>query len=95
MSINEAGISNTIPLVFLLDHTLHDVMDWALEAQYKEEEEDFMLSQSQQVILSTASIPLAQGRLGCWKRKWGRFSGGNFTHQRAVCGWGETMEDTQ
>lgn len=68
-------ISIIILVLFLLDHTLHGVIDWALEAQYKEEEEDFMLSQSQQVLLSTASDPSeskagkcraeAQGRLGC------------------------------
>ena len=45
VSRDDACISDTIPLVFLLEHTLHLIMDRALEAEQWEEEEDFLSSQ--------------------------------------------------
>lgn len=37
---NEVEIRNIVPLVFLLECTLHGILDWILEAQQKEEEKD-------------------------------------------------------
>ena len=45
VSSNSACISNTVPLVFLLEHTLRGIMDRALEAEQREEKEDFLTSQ--------------------------------------------------
>ncbi|XP_077321726.1 zinc finger BED domain-containing protein 6-like isoform X1 [Lithobates pipiens] len=45
VSRDNACISDTIPVVFLLEHTLHGIMDRALEAEQREEEEDFLSSQ--------------------------------------------------
>lgn len=44
MSSDSACISDTVPLVHLLEHTLHGIMDRALEAEQREEEEDFLTS---------------------------------------------------
>lgn len=45
VSSDNACISDTVPLVFLLEHTLCGIMDRALEAEQREEEEDFLTSQ--------------------------------------------------
>lgn len=46
LSRGSACISSTIPIVFLLEHILHKVMDKALEAKQLVEEEGFIASQS-------------------------------------------------
>uniref|UniRef100_A0A8C5MHN7 BED-type domain-containing protein n=1 Tax=Leptobrachium leishanense TaxID=445787 RepID=A0A8C5MHN7_9ANUR len=45
VSKDSACISDTIPLVFLLEHTLQGIIDVALEAEQREEEEAFPSSQ--------------------------------------------------
>ena len=45
VSSDSACISETVPLIHLLEHTLHGIMDRALEAEQREEEEDFLTSQ--------------------------------------------------
>ena len=45
VSSDSAFISETVPLIHLLAHTLHGIMDRALEAEQREEEEDFLTSQ--------------------------------------------------
>ena len=45
VSRDDACISDTIPLVFLLEHTLHGIIDRPLEAEQQEEEEGFLSSQ--------------------------------------------------
>ena len=45
VSSDSACISDTVPLVHLLEHTLRGIMDRALEAEQREEEEDFLTSQ--------------------------------------------------
>lgn len=54
------GISNIIPLVLQLEHTLNGAINRALETQQQEEKEDLLLSQGQQDSLNTASIPVKQ-----------------------------------
>lgn len=44
-SYDNAGISVTISVVFLLEQTLHGLIDGALEIQQQEEDNDFLLSQ--------------------------------------------------
>uniref|UniRef100_A0A8C5MMB6 BED-type domain-containing protein n=1 Tax=Leptobrachium leishanense TaxID=445787 RepID=A0A8C5MMB6_9ANUR len=55
VSRDSACISDTIPLVFLLEHTLRGIIDVALEAEQREEEEAFPSSQGPS--LSADSIP--------------------------------------
>lgn len=50
---SQAGISETIPLVFLLEHTLHCVINWALKAQHHKE--DLQLCQDRWDPLPTVS----------------------------------------
>ena len=45
VSRDSACISDTLPVLFLLEHTLRGIMDRALEAEQQEEEEDFLASQ--------------------------------------------------
>ena len=45
VSSDSACISDTVPLVHLLEHTLRGIMDRALEAEQRQEEEDFLSSQ--------------------------------------------------
>ena len=45
MSSDTACISDTVPLAHMLEHMLHGIMDRALEAEQREEEEDFLTSQ--------------------------------------------------
>ena len=45
MSSDSACISYTVPLVYLLEHTLNEIIDRALEAEQREKEEDFLTSQ--------------------------------------------------
>lgn len=59
MSCEETGIRDTVLLVFLLEHTLSDVLDWALKAQ-QEKDEGFLISQGQHDPLPTASIAVRQ-----------------------------------
>lgn len=46
VSHDNVGINNSITVVFLLDHILYGVIDWALEAQQKEKQEVFLESHS-------------------------------------------------
>uniref|UniRef100_A0A8C5LUH2 HAT C-terminal dimerisation domain-containing protein n=1 Tax=Leptobrachium leishanense TaxID=445787 RepID=A0A8C5LUH2_9ANUR len=55
VSRDSACISDTIPLVFLLEHTLQGIIDVALEAEQRKEEEAFPSSQGPS--LSADSIP--------------------------------------
>lgn len=43
MTHNNVYISITIPVVFLLEHTMHGIIDWTFEAQQPEEEENWCL----------------------------------------------------
>ena len=45
VSSDSACIRDTVPLVYLLEHTLRGIMDRALEAEQREEKEDFLTSQ--------------------------------------------------
>ena len=45
VSSDSACISKTVSLIHMLEHTLHGIMDRALEAEQREEEEDFLTSQ--------------------------------------------------
>uniref|UniRef100_A0A8C5P6E1 BED-type domain-containing protein n=1 Tax=Leptobrachium leishanense TaxID=445787 RepID=A0A8C5P6E1_9ANUR len=57
VSRDSACISDTIPFVFLLEHTLRGIIDVALEAEQREEEEAFPSCQGPS--LSADSIPAA------------------------------------
>lgn len=46
VSQDEVRISDTALSVFILEPTLHSVIDWALNAQQQQEEVNFLLSQS-------------------------------------------------
>ena len=45
VSSDSACISETVPLIHMLEHTLRGIMDRALEAEQREEEEDFLTSE--------------------------------------------------
>lgn len=58
---NKVGFSYILPLMFLLEDTVCSPIDWALEAQQKEEEEgDLLLSQNKHDPLCNAFIPVNQ-----------------------------------
>ena len=58
VSRDSACISDTIPVVFLLEQTLRGIMDRALEAEQQEEEEDFLSSQGP--LYPDTIIPMSQ-----------------------------------
>ena len=45
VSSDSACISETVPLIHMLEHTLRGIMDRAFKAEQREEEEDFLISQ--------------------------------------------------
>ena len=57
MSRDNACISDTIPVVLLLEQTLHGNMDRALEAEQQEEKEDFLYSQGPLYADTIVSMP--------------------------------------
>lgn len=57
VSSDSACISDTVPLVHLLEHTLRGIMDRALEAEQRQEEEDFLASQGPLYPDSVPSVP--------------------------------------
>lgn len=44
VSSENEGISVTIPVIFLLEQTLHDIIDRVLETHQQAEKEDFLVS---------------------------------------------------
>lgn len=48
MSCDNVSISSNFFLVFLLDHTLHTIINSHFQAQKQEQEKDFLLSQLHQ-----------------------------------------------
>ncbi|PIO22405.1 hypothetical protein AB205_0174330 [Aquarana catesbeiana] len=54
---DNACISDTIPVVFLLEQTLHSLMDRAIKAEQQEEGEDFLSSQGSLYTDTILSMP--------------------------------------
>uniref|UniRef100_A0A8C5LXF4 BED-type domain-containing protein n=1 Tax=Leptobrachium leishanense TaxID=445787 RepID=A0A8C5LXF4_9ANUR len=107
VSRDSACISDTIPLVFLLEHTLRGIIDVALEAEQWEEEEAFPSSQGQS--LSADSIPAGPTQIRQEEDEEeedylssGGIEGGDSSRQglcvsrnRRACAWlGEEVHDT-
>ncbi|XP_068113518.1 zinc finger BED domain-containing protein 6-like [Hyperolius riggenbachi] len=105
---NSVSMSVTIPLLFLLDHTLRGIIDRALETQ-QGEDEDTLLSQAQQGNLPSASSAVMRGQqeaedmyeeeeellgaVGEEEETVQSSSGGFHASQTLVRGWGEAVED--
>lgn len=78
INCDEEEISDTIPIMLLLEHTQCGLMDQALVVQQQEEQKDLLLSQDQHNSLPSAycSHPCeantaqgqrgGEGGLGCW-----------------------------
>uniref|UniRef100_A0A8C5W861 HAT C-terminal dimerisation domain-containing protein n=1 Tax=Leptobrachium leishanense TaxID=445787 RepID=A0A8C5W861_9ANUR len=107
VSRDSACISDTIPLVFLLEHTLRGIIDVALEAEQREEEEAFPSSQGPS--LSADSIPAGPTQIRQEEDEEeedylssGGIEGGDSSRQGFVCpeteglvrGWEEEVHDT-
>uniref|UniRef100_A0A8C5MP71 HAT C-terminal dimerisation domain-containing protein n=1 Tax=Leptobrachium leishanense TaxID=445787 RepID=A0A8C5MP71_9ANUR len=104
VSRDSACISDTIPLVFLLEHTLRGIIDVALEAEQREEEEAFPSSQG--TSLSADSIPAGPTQIRQKEEEdylsSGGIEGGDSSRQGFVCpeteglvrGWEEEVHDT-
>uniref|UniRef100_A0A8C5LZC6 Uncharacterized protein n=1 Tax=Leptobrachium leishanense TaxID=445787 RepID=A0A8C5LZC6_9ANUR len=105
VSRDSACISDTIPLVFLLEHTLRGIIDVALEAEQREEEEAFPSSQGPS--LSADSIPAGPTQIRQEEEEEeylssGGIEGGDSSREGFVCpateglvrGWEEEVHDT-
>uniref|UniRef100_A0A8C5QZ76 HAT C-terminal dimerisation domain-containing protein n=1 Tax=Leptobrachium leishanense TaxID=445787 RepID=A0A8C5QZ76_9ANUR len=109
VSRDSACISDTIPLVFLLEHTLQGIIDVALEAEQREEEEAFPSSQGPS--LSADSIPAGTTQIRQEEDEEeeeaeylssGGIEGGDSSREGFVCpetqglvrGWEEEVHDT-
>uniref|UniRef100_A0A8C5W749 BED-type domain-containing protein n=1 Tax=Leptobrachium leishanense TaxID=445787 RepID=A0A8C5W749_9ANUR len=104
VSRDSACISDTIPLVFLLEHTLQGIIDVALEAEQREEEEAFPSSQGPS--LSADSIPAGPPQIRQEEEEEylssGGIEGGDSSREAFVCpetqglvlGWEEEVHDT-
>uniref|UniRef100_A0A8C5MB93 BED-type domain-containing protein n=1 Tax=Leptobrachium leishanense TaxID=445787 RepID=A0A8C5MB93_9ANUR len=103
VSRDSACISDTIPLVFLLEHTLQGIIDVALQAEQREEEEAFPSSEGPS--LSADSIPAGPPQIRQEEDEEylssGGIEGGDSSREGFVCpetqglvrGWEEEVHD--